>query len=52
MGFNPLKGGRTKKYDGKLHADETTLIFNKKVRTSTSPHLPFLSLHLLSLPLA
>ena len=34
MGFNPLKGGRTKKYDGKLAMDETTLLFNKKVAPS------------------
>ena len=34
FGFNPLKGGRTKKYDGKLAMDETTLLFNKKVAPS------------------
>lgn len=34
MGFNSLKGGRSKRYDGKLAADETTLLFNKKVAPS------------------
>ena len=34
FGFNSMKGGRTKKYDGKLSVDETTLLFNKKVAPS------------------
>jgi len=34
MGFKPLKVGRTKKYDGLLAAEETTLLYNKKVAPS------------------
>ena len=34
MGWNPLKGGRTKKYDGKLPMDETTHLFDEKVAPS------------------
>jgi len=34
FGFNGGKGGRSKKYDGKLSSDETTLLFNKKVAPS------------------
>jgi len=34
MGFTPLKGGRSKKYDGKLAMDETTHLFNRKVAPS------------------
>lgn len=34
FGFNSMKGGRSKKYDGKLAADETTLLYNKKVAPS------------------
>ena len=36
MGFNPLKGGRTKKYDGKLHADEPAHSSTSSTSTSTS----------------
>lgn len=31
FGFNPAKGGRSKRYDGKLGIDETTTLFNNKV---------------------
>ena len=34
MGWHQAKGGRTKKYDGRLHADETTRLFNRKVAPS------------------
>jgi len=34
MGWNQAKGGRTKKYDGRLSNDETTLLYNKKVAPS------------------
>jgi hypothetical protein len=34
FGFNPTKGGRSKRYDGKLAVDETTLLFHKKVAPS------------------
>ena len=43
FGFKPLKGGRSKKYDGKLSMDETTHLFNKKVAPSLRP--PFLPYH-------
>jgi len=34
FGFNPAKGGRSKRYDGKLGIDETTTLFNQKVAPS------------------
>jgi 3-hydroxy-3-methylglutaryl-CoA-synthase len=34
MGWQQLKGGRTKKYDGRLAMDETTTLFNQKVAPS------------------
>ena len=34
MGWHAAKGGRTKKYDGRLAVDETTLLFHRKVAPS------------------